>query len=714
MSNTFILRIFLIVLPILVSSQVDETLKRYIKVGSLQSHFSAYGSERAWNNTYYEGLIWPADYLYQDNSVIKRSWIATKNFTDDQGYSWSHYGVYLLLSDNQIGTSIFPMELYQITKFMPPTVYVDGTDINSFYNTQIDSVNSGILSDRIVVNRVNTSMGLTMERRIFAFSQQYHDNYFIKIFTFTNTGNTDWDDEIELTNDLDGVVAGWGTRYSLSRENGSRFDGQQSWGKNSWVTIRGEDYADNYLLPISEADPSPKWLRSVFQWYGRSATVSQVNTIGAPYYQGNGRLMSPHHAGMGVIHVDTDWGDSTNNIHQPLFMGWHAGDTYPSIGSLSPSAEPSMTNLYDMLSGTPFLGLGGAERIDEIAMGDITSETYLKHSIKPFDMHNDAGGMNAMVTYGPFDIPHGESVTIVEVEGINGLSRSMCEQIGFEWKKDNPPFILPDGSETVDKDIFKNSWVFTGKDSILKTFGRAFRNYNSGFQIPSPPLPPPLFDVQSGGDRIFLKWEPSESEFESSFLGYEVWRAPGKADTIYTQVYSGEKGTYSFDDMTAKRGISYFYYIQSVSNGSNNQSGELNPTGPLKSSRFYTKTSKPAYLRRKSGDALRNIRIVPNPYHISAKDFQYIGEKDKIMFLNIPGQCEIRVFTERGDLIHHISHNDGSGDEAWNLVTSGRQVVAPGIYLAHILVTSDILSIDQQNVIIHKGDSRVLKFVVIR
>ena len=70
-------------------------------------------------------------------------------------------------------------------------------------------------------------------------------------------------------------------------------------------------------------------------------------------------------------------------------MGWHAGDTYPSIGSLSPSAEPSMTNLYDMLSGIPFLGLGGAERIDEIAMGDPSSDTYLSHNIKPFDMHND-------------------------------------------------------------------------------------------------------------------------------------------------------------------------------------------------------------------------------------------------------------------------------------------------------------------------------------
>ena len=90
--------IVLFLLPLVLVAQVDETLKRYVKIGSLQSHYSAYGSERAWNNTYYEGLIWPADYLYQDNAVIKRSWMACKDFTDSDGYAWGHYGLYFVLS----------------------------------------------------------------------------------------------------------------------------------------------------------------------------------------------------------------------------------------------------------------------------------------------------------------------------------------------------------------------------------------------------------------------------------------------------------------------------------------------------------------------------------------------------------------------------------------------------------------------------------------
>ena len=143
----------------------------------------------------------------------------------------------------------------------------------------------------------------------------------------------------------------------------------------------------------------------------------------------------------------------------------------------------------------------------------------MKQNQKTFDVHNDTGGMNTMVTYGPCDIPHGESIVIVEAEGIDGLDRLMCESIGEEWMDGDATYTLADGTETSDKDIFKNSWVFTGKDSILKTFGRAYRNFNSGYQIPNPPGPPSLFDVQSGGDRIFLTWEPSPSESESNFSG---------------------------------------------------------------------------------------------------------------------------------------------------------------------------------------------------
>ena len=116
----FQLLIFLQPEPGFAQQKVEGTEKRYIRIGSLQSLFSAYGSERAWNNSYYEGLIWPADYFYQDNAVIKRAWIAADDFIDKTGYRWEKYAIYFAL--DFVGESLFPVELKQTAKFEPPVL----------------------------------------------------------------------------------------------------------------------------------------------------------------------------------------------------------------------------------------------------------------------------------------------------------------------------------------------------------------------------------------------------------------------------------------------------------------------------------------------------------------------------------------------------------------------------------------------------------------
>lgn len=690
------------------SAQLQGTEKRYIRIGSLQSHFTAYGSERAWNNVYYEGLIWPADYPYQDNAVIKRFWFAVPDFTDASGKIWQAYGIYF--QADYVGKSLFPMELKQIARFEPPIVYVDGHDVTQPYRGDIDEIDPTIIPDRIVENVVNTSMGLTMTRRIYVFSQQYHDNYFIKEFTFTNTGNVDFDEEIELTKSLLGLYISWGTRYSVCREGAMNIGGTQSWGKHMWVTKRGEEYPQHAGDTITEANPIVDWIRCGFGWAGQKAENSYDN-IGGPEINGSGRLTAPQHAGVAILHVDKSATDNTDDPYQPAVLGWHAGDTYPKLGDMSAEYEKFMVQLYHMVQGNPHKGLGGTDRFDE---------TYMATHADPWTVHNDAGGTNIWVSYGPFNLEHGESITIVEAEGVSGLSREMCELIGRRWKQahDNPsdtgPFTLPDGSTTSDEDEYKDAWVSTGKDSILLTFSRAKRNYDSGFAIPRPPLPPPLFEVKSGGDRISLTWKASPSEEEPGFAGYKIFRAVGRPDTTYQEIYDCGPGVTSFDDVTAQRGFSYYYYIVAYNDGRNNTAGVANPTGPLFSSRFYTRTTEPAFLRRQAGRSLDDIRVVPNPYNVAAETLQFPGEPDKIMFLNIPGYCTIRIYTERGDLIATLVHDDGSGDQAWNSVTSSRQVVVSGVYIAHITVDQDYHDPNSHQLLYRKGESTFRKFVIIR
>jgi hypothetical protein len=77
------------------------------------------------------------------------------------------------------------------------------------------------------------------------------------------------------------------------------------------------------------------------------------------------------------------------------------------------------------------------------------------------------------------------------------------------------------------------------------------------------------------------------------------------------------------------------------------------------------------------------IRIAPNPYIISSNEntLRFPGEPDKIAFFNISGNCVIRIYTELGELIKEIVHNDGTGDAYWNSITSSNQVVVSGIYI---------------------------------
>ena len=709
----FLVFLFILIRPLF--SQIQATEKKYIRIGSLQSQFSAYGSERAWDGTAnYRGLDWPAEYDRQDNAVIKRFWLGVQDFTDTDNHHWGHYAIYM--AADYTDQSLFPVELKQTAKYAAPYVFVDGYNLTAKYLDDIDEINPDQIADRVVTNVVNTSMGLTITRNIYAFSQQYHDNYFIKEFIYTNTGNTDYDDEIELNAPLKGLRISWGTRYSVCWDGAFVIGGAQKFGKFSWATKRGEDYASHAADAITLDNPIVDWIRSAFEWAGQG-DGNTFDNVGAPDYTRSGKLRAPHHAGIAILHVDKSASDHSDDPNQPVVLGWHAGDTYPRLGDMSYKQEVKMAELYNtILSGIPSKGLGGDERFDEKYMADYPI---------PYKVHNDGGGTNIWAAYGPFDLQPGESVRIVEAEGVNGLSKPMCEKIGRRWEKaykdanDNGPFDLPDGTNTTDKDEYKNQWVYTGKDSIMLTFSRAKRNFDLNYQIPKPPMPPAMVQVVSGGDRIQIKWNPSESETEADFGGYKVFRAVGKSDTVFSEIFACGKGTENptivnvYDDVNAVRGFSYYYYVVAFNDGTNNNT-QANPHGPLMSSRYYTLTTEPAYLRRAPGESLKDVRIVPNPFYIKAFDIQFPQEFDKIAFYNIPAQCDIKIFTERGDLIKTIHHTDGSGDEFWNSITDDRQVVVSGLYIAHIQVTKDIIDRATGRRLFKKGEAVNKKFIIIR
>ena len=684
------------------TGQIPKSDRRWIRVGSLWHYVSAYGAERAWNNSFYEGMVWPANYSLQDCFVIKRYWVAVTNFTDHNGELWPHArAAFVSSEDNRDNTA---MLLKQTARFASPIVYVDGEEISEVYAGDVDEVDPDQLPDRIVTNVVRTRLGLTMTRRIMAFSQQYHDNYLIAEYVFKNTGNIDGDDEIELPGQtLTGLRFGGMLHHTTSRDAARVMGkGQITWGHDQWQSKRGETYPA-YVA----GDPTADSLRCAFTYLGQRNDLAYDN-IGGPdkTIARDGRLAGAQHAGIAFLHVDFGPQDPADDPSQPGALGWNGNDTYPSFGATDVT---TLREAYEMLSGN--FPWGDTDRMDS----RINSTPFPTELV-------DAGGAATVYGYGPWDLAFGDSIRVVEVVAISGIDRQLTESIGRTWLSGSAPYELPDGSTTSDADEFKNQWVFTGRDSLFLTFSRARRNFELGYDIPQPPQPPKTFEVISGGDRITLSWIPADGGEEApDFGGYRLYRAVGRPDTTYEEIFATGVGTdqpaltYTFDDVTPVRGLPYYYYVASFNDGSTNRSS-ANPGGQLHSSRFGTQATRAAFLRRQQGSALDDIRVVPNPYYIKARALQFgtTDLRDRLMFLEIPGQCTIKIFTERGDLIETIEHTDGSGDEAWNSITSSRQVVVSGVYIAYFEVTQDILDQETGMLLYRQGEHAIRKFVIAR
>jgi hypothetical protein len=210
-----------------------------------------------------------------------------------------------------------------------------------------------------------------------------------------------------------------------------------------------------------------------------------------------------------------------------------------------------------------------------------------------------------------------------------------------------------------------------------------------------------MFRVNGGGDRIILDWDVYDTD--PSLTGFEIYRAKGQYDSTYQLIYQAGAGERNYNDTVLERGVSYYYNIVSLG-GEIPADPALNiPRDILRSSRYYTQTYDPTSLKRPAGESLSQIRVVPNPYNISADPNRLLfpGEGDKLAFYNIPGQCTIKIYTETGELVKTIEHTDGSGDAYWTCTTEYQQIVVSGLYIA--VVTDN-----------ETGKSQIVKFLIIR
>lgn len=692
---------------IIFAAQIDAQIQgsqsheiKWLSVSSLEHWFSNGGAEIEYgrrgragfqNVDQLDGLLYPAQYNSQDVSVGKSLWIGTTNFNDPVSQVTYPYKVVSAGRLNMfLGTEIIADELKLIGNRDHPSVFVDNARASDLdFDDEVDEIDEDLPADRMIYNTVHTSIGVSFTRKVYAFTQQNHDNYYIYEYVFKNTGIIDESGEKKIDRTLTDVVFHYQFRYGFAGES---YDG-------NWAPT-GATWGLNCVNNSIGMDPNhPGDFRAVWSYYGPVSTApSYEEDIGLPDHTNGNILAGSNYAGVVVLHADKSATDDSDDPAQPSTSQFMPSDRgAQGVDQYDPNL---MTRKY-----VEFMTAGHPEQTHAEQVGTSFANLW----------GGDAGGYAAALGFGPYDLAPGDSIRIVVAEAVAGImkDRENVREIARKWFNDEGPFTRPDGSTANDRNDYKNSWVLSGQDSLFETFRRALNNFNSGYNIPQPPPPPDEFNVNSGGNRINLSWS-SSAETWPNFDGYEIYRAEGRADTTYDKIFSCDRASVvnSFEDRTATRGFNYFYYIVTKDDGSTN---DINSGVPLVSSKFYTMTSREAFLTREPGTNLDGIRIVPNPYNIRSRELQFgLASPDRLAFYGLPPECIIRIFTETGQLVETIVHNDGSGDELWHSLTSSRQLVVSGLYIAHFEVTKDYTDESTGEILFRKGDTTIKKFIVIR
>ena len=705
---------------------------KWIRVGKYQCYVVDSGSEaaktvRAGTCYYYDGFI---NYMY-----YFRAWaLAARDWIDENGNTLpvkvSSQGT--AAEDELISTIPVPdaegITIRRYRRFQTPAIIVDGVKLDEpFPFDEADEVNPDKIlgtADIMVESRINTSIGVTIHQRALGWSQTNHDEYVIYIWTFKNTGNIDLDDEIELPNQtLNDLYF-----YRVNRSNKWHVSPK---GTN-WHSAYGEHVADS--------------LRMVY-WYSSRAPKATYDSFGNIDSKSTGFPKNPEYTNEAFLHVDKSPSDATDDPSQPQMTD--TGSTeLPFIKFPSSAQSPAEALLLYQTMQYGFVPYypGWAYMDDpDIYPGTHHAVRFDEMDYKYPDNPWGYGHVCSFAACGPYTLKPGESITMIRASVLGTISPENGWEVGRAWVNgtceppegcvfsvtDNlppqykkfPELYEADNISTEYNNWAKDCWICTGKDSLFINTWAAQWNVRNDYDVPIPP-PSPSVEIASRPNKVKITWG-DESESVSDFAGYRVYRASGspyysEEENVvvgkWERIFECGKGTpnaltHSYDDATAQRGLAYFYYVSAFDDGIGNIPDANGKRESLESGQYLNMTMIPAYLTKPAG-TISTVRVVPNPFNIGAAELQYIGEPDKIMFIDLPAYCTIKIYTESGDLAKTLYHTSGDGDESWGRLTEEHsttdtgQIIVSGIYIALIEENNEDGS--------PTGNSTAVKFVIVR
>lgn len=627
---------------------------------------------------------WPQDHFRYSTIVFYNSGFTVGKWIDENDAEHSKEVFLHPVSFNQEK----PYGVKEVRRSEPPLVevYSEGAWIVSSrsYTGEIDPE---LPSDMMIEVRYKAQPGFDVLKRSYSFSNPDHDDYVIHVNRYLTTFDWDADPEVDTdsTQTLEDVYFVFG--YAFQTAEGTWITYER------WYEDAHSQWADYDSRPSEHGERD---LHVSYSWDGDSPDITMFEE-GGPEFDDTGdprfaigesgdepmpsaEFISNAYSGFAALHVDSPTLDGTDDITQPVSI-------------------LNTVNIYNVWDDdfSPYATVWDwtASGEKEVAEDDAgwPDDPTIKEARMPFQ------------AFGPYDLAKGDSVVIVYAVAANGISRQLAVEKGLEWRS----WYRSEGGDF--DDAAKNELLAQGKDSLFQTLDRALLAWSQNLDIPDP-LPAPDLEVESGPEKITLTWEdlsavPDPDSGVPDLDYYIIYRKEGEflVDTYDELDPSGEHilweaidtvdaATTSYEDTDVARGDAYHYAVTAVDDQG------------LESSKYANRSEVAAYSFAPGEADAKNVRIVPNPYVVRAGDFNFAGDDNKLLFVNLPAYCTLRIYTATGDLIKTIEHSSGSADESWDQVTKANQLVASGVY---ILQVGDAEDLDGNSV-----PGIIEKFVIIR
>ncbi len=254
---------------------------------------------------------------------------------------------------------------------------------------------------------------------------------------------------------------------------------------------------------------------------------------------------------------------------------------------------------------------------------------------------------------------------------------------------------------------------------------------SKNFRVPSPP-PRPSVRITTANHEVSLDWTPLPGR-----VNPELYSDPNRGDTITHpfegyRLYKSTKGPdgpwtllaeydlinqeghntglqYTYKDGGLLNNVEYYYGLTAFSKPDNVINFPSQETSISANALTVIPGTAPP-------ETVGEVAVVPNPYRgdIAYNSYNppwerpqgnrpwWMEQDRRIQFINLPANCQIKVYTLAGDLVTTIDHTDAArGYEDWNLTSSIGQAIASGIYL---FTVEDM----------HNAKVQVGKFVIIK